>query len=130
MTLNCDEKERKPLLQDKVCCVTGASRGIGKAIAYCLASEGATVYAVSRSSVEEPYTYGNGYIVPVSLDIRDAAGMKALLMRIKQEAGKLDVLVNNAAIEKNERIGMITSHSMQEMFETNVFAMIEVIQIA
>ena len=51
-------------------------------------------------------------------------------MQIKRENGRLDVLVNNAAVEKNERIGMITSQSIRDMFEVNVFAMIETLQLA
>lgn len=122
------------LLKDKICCVTGASKGIGKATAIRFAAEGAKVYAVARNIAPiqqwmEEHDFA-GSVVPCQLDITDTAGVKALLMQIKRENGRLDVLVNNAAVEKNERIGMITSQSIRDMFEVNVFAMIETLQLA
>lgn len=122
------------LLKDKICCVTGASKGIGKATALRFAAEGATVYAIARDAAPiQKWVDENefaGTVVPCQLDITDTAGVKALLMRIKKECGRLDVLVNNAAVERNERIGMITSQSMRNMFEVNVFALIETLQLA
>lgn len=122
------------LLKDKICCVTGASKGIGKATAMRFAAEGAKVYAVARNIAPiQQWMEENefaGSVVPCQLDITDTAGVKALLMQIKRENGRLDVLVNNAAVEKNERIGMITSQSIRDMFEVNVFAMIETLQLA
>ena len=117
------------LVKNKVCLVTGASRGIGKAIAMLLAQEGGYVYAVARTT-EDIQRWITEYnmadkVVPVGMDISDPMLQKALIMRIRKERGRLDVLVNNAAIEKNERIGMITQQSMQRMFEVNVFAPIE-----
>jgi len=62
--------------------------------------------------------------------VTDAAAAKALIMEIKKEQGGLDVLVNNAAIERNERIGMISRAGLAEMFETNVFGLIDLLQLA
>ena len=122
------------LLKDKICCVTGASKGIGKATAIRFAMEGAKVYAVARNvELIEKWMEENelvNAVVPCALDITDTSEVKSLLMRIKRENGRLDVLVNNAAVEKNERIGMITSQSMRDMFEVNVFALIETLQLA
>lgn len=122
------------LVKDKICLVTGASRGIGKAIAILLAQEGGYVYAVAQTTEmmqEWISQYGMAdKIVPVGMDISEPALQKELIMRIRKEKGRLDVLVNNAAIERNERIGMITRQSMQRMFEVNVFAPIELIQLA
>ena len=122
------------LLKDKICCITGASKGIGKATAMRFAAEGATVYAIARDAAPiQQWMDENefaGTVIPCQLDITDTAGVKALLMRIKRECGRLDVLVNNAAVERNERIGMITSQSMRNMFEVNVFALIETLQLA
>ena len=122
------------LVKNKVCLVTGASRGIGKAIAMLLAQEGGYVYAVARTT-EDIQRWIIEYnmadkVVPVGMDISDPMLQKALIMRIRKERGRLDVLVNNAAIEKNERIGMITQQSMQRMFEVNVFAPIGIMQLA
>ncbi len=122
------------LVRNKVCLVTGASRGIGKAIAMLLAREGGYVYAVARTQekIQEWIDECDmkDRIVPVGMDISEPALQKELILRIRKEKGRLDVLVNNAAIEKNERIGMITPQSMQRMFEVNVFAPIGLMQLA
>lgn len=122
------------LVNNKVCCVTGTARGIGQATALKLASEGGIVYAVDRNIapirtwVDEAQL--SERVIPVELDITDNEGVKTLMMRIRKEHGRLDVLVNNAAIERNERIGMITAQNLRQMFEVNVFATIELMQLA
>lgn len=122
------------LVENKVCCVTGAARGIGQETAMRLAAEGGIVYAVDRNLepiqawIDEARL--GDRVIPVGLDITDIEGVKALMMRIRKEQGRLDVLVNNAAIERNERIGMISSQNMRQMFEVNVFAAIELLQLA
>lgn len=122
------------LVRNKVCLVTGASRGIGKAIAMLLAREGGYVYAVARTpeKIQEWVEQCDmkDRVVPIGMDISEPALQKDLILRIRKEKGRLDVLVNNAAIEKNERIGMITPQSVQRMFEVNVFAPIGLIQLA
>ena len=122
------------LVRNKVCLVTGASRGIGKAIAMLLAQEGGYVYAIAQTpeKIQEWINQCDmkDRIVSVGMDISEPALQKELILRIRKEKGRLDVLVNNAAIEKNERIGMITRQSMQRMFEVNVFAPIELMQLA
>ena len=121
-------------LDGKICLITGAGRGIGAAAASRFSAEGAIVYAAGRNvdvisawSTEDPY---RRQIIPTLLDVRDPMMIKQVLMHIKKEQGKLDVLVNNAAIEKNERIGMISRQSMHDMFETNVYGVIELLQLA
>ncbi len=121
-------------LDGKICLITGASRGIGAAAVHRFAEEGAVVYAVARSAEKiEAWVREDGLeaqVHPVKLDVADPADCKHLLTNIRKEQGRLDVLVNNAGVEKNERIGMISRKNMQEMFETNVFGLIELMQIA
>lgn len=100
-------------LAGKVALVTGASRGIGKGIALVLAEQGATVYVTGRTVNEGDYylpgtvggtaaecnergrpTGGSG--IPVACDHGDDAAVAALFERIASEAGRLDILVNNA----------------------------------
>lgn len=119
------------LLKDKVCLVTGASKGIGKAIAENFAEEGAIVYANARKidSIESK-VIGTGKICPIYFDIRNTQAIKKAMMQIKKEQGQLDVLVNNAGIIENAWIGLITHDQIVNTFETNVFALIELIQLA
>lgn len=120
------------MLQDKVALVTGGSKGIGKAIAEKFAALGARVIVVSRSpadfsDLEETV---RKKIEPVCCDIRDEKATKELIVQAHKRYGRLDVLVNNAGIMQNALLGMITRQSLQEQFETNVFAMIQLTQTA
>lgn len=124
------------LLEKKVCIITGAGRGIGQAIAQLFAEHGATVYANDLVSgcmdawVEE-FNKGcdQGKVVPAYFDITDETQVREVVMNIKKEAGRIDVLVNNAGVEFNELIGMISEDNMQKMFKVNVFGTINMLQI-
>lgn len=96
-------------LSRKVVVVTGASRGIGKGIALALADQGATVYVTGRTVSPDtfplPGTVGEtaaevdrrgGRGIAVQVDHADDRQVAALFERVKQEQGRLDVLVNNA----------------------------------
>ncbi|KEJ92153.1 SDR family NAD(P)-dependent oxidoreductase [Synergistes jonesii] len=121
-------------LENKVCVVTGAARGIGKAIAEAFASEGARVYAIDLPSAEfetpERGLESGGEIIHVNADITDSDSVRASFMRVKKECGRLDALANNAAIISYEMLGMISKDKLRKMFEVDVFAMIEMIQYA
>jgi dehydrogenase/reductase SDR family member 1 len=97
------------LLQNVVCCVTGASRGIGKGIALELGRQGAIVYVTGtssllqnttrRGSVEETaqqVTLLGGRGIPVFCDHANDTQVEQLMRRIADEYGRLDILVNNA----------------------------------
>lgn len=118
-------------LKGKICLVTGCGRGIGKAIAQRFCMEGATVYANDfvSGSIEEWLSEGED-IRPLYFDITDASAAKDAIMRIRKEAGRLDVLVNNAGIAYNEKLGMISGARVAKMFEVNVFAALELMQLA
>ena len=123
------------LLKDKVCLITGASRGIGQATAERFAQEGATVYANARSEgsldkwAEAINQQMTGCVVPLYFDMTDSAGIKQAVMRIKKEQGKIDVLVNNAGMVTNDLLGMISIDKTREMFEVNVFGLLELSQL-
>ncbi|MEM9249894.1 MAG: SDR family oxidoreductase, partial [Pseudomonadota bacterium] len=76
--------------------MTGAARGIGRAVAASFAAEGATVYALDRLGAELPEP-ANG-LRPRVLDLRDAGAVGACFNEIEAEAGRIDVLVNNAGV--------------------------------
>ncbi len=124
------------LLENKVCLITGASRGIGLATARRFAQEGALVYANVRhpKNLDELYEELSreyeGSIRAVYFDVRDEDASKQAIMRIKKEAGRLDVLVNNAGVMQDALIGMIPRSLMQEIYETNVFGVMNMLQLA
>ncbi len=120
------------LLENKVCLVTGAARGIGKEIAQMFASEGAVVYAadIMLEPLEEWTKASGSNIIPAELDATDSSAVKGIIMRIKKEQGRIDVLVNNAAIITYELLAMVSKDTMRKMFEVNVFATIELMQYA
>lgn len=90
-------------MKDKVAVVTGASRGIGKAIALALASEGAQVTLVARSrerleSVRQQIVDAGGAAAAVSADVSLEKDVKATIATIAADHGRLDLLVNCAGI--------------------------------
>ncbi len=87
-------------LSGQVALVSGANRGIGAQITADLSALGATVYAGSRdlSNLEGVEDLAEGTICPIALDVTDEDSIKAAIASIKQEAGRLDMLVNNAGI--------------------------------
>ena len=121
------------LLNDKVCIITGAGRGIGKEIAQLFAGEGAYVIVnekdpgtVDQWIEESPY---KERLEASYFDITDENAVKAAVLNIKKQQGHIDVLVNNAGVEFNELIGMISHENMEKMFSVNVYGVINMIQI-
>ena len=124
------------LLEKKVALITGAGRGIGRVIAEQFAQDGATVYINDLQPGDMPAwaedcAARNGVkVVPVCFDVTDSAALKAGLMGIFQAEGRIDVVVNNAAIIQNQKLGMVTKPLLEKMFNVNVFAVIDMIQLA
>jgi 2-deoxy-D-gluconate 3-dehydrogenase len=87
-------------LRDTVVLVTGASRGLGAAMALELAREGATVVAAARSkdSLAEVAARGAGRISTLEADMRDESSVRALVPEVLGRHGRIDGLVNNAGI--------------------------------
>ncbi|GAA5080908.1 2-deoxy-D-gluconate 3-dehydrogenase [Thermocatellispora tengchongensis] len=87
-------------LRDTVVLVTGASRGLGAAIALALAAEGAYVVAAARSrdGLREVAAEGGGRITPIAADMRDEAEVAALPGQVVARHGRIDGLINNAGI--------------------------------
>lgn len=112
------------LLENKVVIITGAGRGIGKVIAEQFITDGAIVYV---NDLKEPEIEGTK---PICFDVTDSAALKAGLMQIYKAEGRIDCIVNNAAIIQNQKLGMVTKPLLEKMYAVNVFAVIDMIQIA
>ena len=113
------------LLENKICIITGAAQGIGREIAHRFAEDGAVVYACDRQEC----TSDNEHIHPLVFDLTDAAGVKTAMMQVFKSEGRIDVLVNNAGVVFNRKIGMITRDETELMFRINVIAVLELIQL-
>ena len=85
-------------LQGKIAVVTGAARGIGRAVAKDFAKEGATVYAIDVIADELATLASDGSIRTMPVDLTDAAAVASAFATIEGEAGRIDILVNNAGI--------------------------------
>ncbi|MBW6420578.1 glucose 1-dehydrogenase [Rhizobium sp. XQZ8] len=117
-------------LAGKVAVVTGASKGIGAAIAKALATEGANVvvnYASSKTgadAVVEAITAAGGKAIAVQGDVSKADQAQGLIDAAVKEFGKLDVLVNNSGVYEFGAIEDITEEHYRRMFDVNVLGVL------
>lgn len=113
-------------LEDKTALVTGASRGIGRAIALELAREGARV-AVSYHSneakaqeVADEISKLGGLAMMIQADVGDAQQARAAVERAADVFGRLDILVNNAGITRDTSLKKMTVEQWDEVIQTNL----------
>ena len=123
------------LLENKIALITGAGRGIGRVIAEQFAQDGATVYVndLQIGDMEEwaaDCSARNKVKVPICFDVTDSSAMKSALMTIYKTEGRIDCVVNNAAIIANQKLGMVTKYLLEKMYSVNVFSLIDMLQIA
>ena len=112
-------------LTDRVSLVTGASRGIGRAIARALAARGATVLLGARdqerlaATVSEIVAEG-GQALALPLDVADRASVEAAFAAIAKAHGRLDHLVNNAGITRDNLVLRMKPAEWQQVLDTNL----------
>ena len=117
-------------LTGKVAVVTGASKGIGAAIAKHLADEGASVvvnYASSKQGAERvvrEITGKGGKAIAVQADVAKQADIKRLFAETRKAFGRLDVLVNNAGIYEFSPLEAVTEENFYKQFNINVLGLI------
>lgn len=123
-------------VQGRTALVTGASRGIGRAIVEALASEGASVFAHSRRA--EPAFLGDMSelagrhdvdIWPIHFDLRDSAEMKRVITSEIPARPGIDILVNNAGVAHGGLLQMTPMQTVREVFDVNFFAQVELTQL-
>ncbi|MGY0614652.1 beta-ketoacyl-ACP reductase [Vibrio sp. FJH11] len=110
------------MFENKVCLVTGAAQGIGRAIVERFATNGAThVYAldVNAQSLESAFNdYEN--VEPVVIDIRDRHEIEKLVEHIRETHSRIDVLVNNAGVTRDALLDKMTEQDWDFVIDVNL----------
>ena len=113
-------------MQDErqVALVTGASSGIGLATAQLFAAEGFRVFGTSRTPEAHPVTD----CTMVELDVHSEDSCTAAVSRVLEEAGRIDVLVNNAGYGLIGALEEFSIEEIHQLFETNVYGLVRMTQ--
>lgn len=128
----------------RIALVTGANQGIGLQIATDLAANGLTVLLASRNLERGKAAAQtiDGDVHPIQLDVTDQASIQAAVAQVEQQFGRLDTLINNAAISRangqesetmqdyiqRSRATLISVDEVRTIWETNVFGVLAVTQ--
>ncbi|MFK4003366.1 SDR family NAD(P)-dependent oxidoreductase [Qipengyuania sp. NPDC077563] len=119
-------------LTAKVALVTGASSGIGFAIAKRLIESGATVVITGRkqNTIEEAATALGEDCIPLVADVTQASEMDGVVQRIQQTLGELDIVVANAGVGANAPLGEIDDQKFEKVISTNLKGVLNTVQSA
>lgn len=124
------------LLSGKSALITGAGRGIGRAMAECFAAEGATLFLAVRNIEQGMVLAGELQAKhgidchALNCDVADADSVKTLFRELFSHSKTLDVLVNNAGVLDDALIGMVTPAQVERTFASNSFSVLYCSQYA
>jgi len=126
--------ERKPRLEKKVALITGASRGIGRAMAIRFAEEGASVavnYVQNQQAAEEVcqrIVSAGGRAISIRADVAEASQVRKMAETVLSEFRHIDILVNNAAIFMPSTLLETSFADLDRMFDVNLKGIIHCVQ--
>jgi 3-oxoacyl-[acyl-carrier protein] reductase len=114
-----------PQLANQIAVITGAGRGIGRAIALKFAAEGADIACVSRTAENAEKVAGEIRLLgrqawAYAVDVADAAAVAAAAEKILQQTGKVDILVNNAGVIRDGLILRMSEADWDTVLNTNL----------
>lgn len=113
------------IFSSRTALITGAGRGIGKAIAETLAAKGVSVICVSKSAescgaVAAEITAAGGKAVARAVDVADGAAVNQAAEALLKEFGKIDILVNNAGITRDGLLARMSEEDWNAVLQTNL----------
>jgi len=121
-------------LTGRVALVTGASRGIGRAIAERLAGQGAIVVATARGenarAVADAIVASGGKAEAIGVDVTDSAALERLPGQVVEKHGRLDILVSNAGIARDQLVMRMKRDDWDLVLSTNLTAAFTLVQAA
>ena len=112
-------------LSGQTAVVTGASQGLGKAIAVALGKAGAKVACLARNTAKLAETVGEitaagGQAEAFAMDVKDGAAVDKLMNDLAEKWGKIDILVNNAGVTRDTLLPIMTDEQWDEVIDTNL----------
>lgn len=121
-------------LKDKVVIVTGGARGNGRSIVELLAKEGAEVNFLYHSSQAQAQAFeqqakASGHkIQGFAVDVRDKNQCQAVVEKIYEKSQRIDVLVNNSGVVRDNLLAALTDEDIQTVIDTNLYGVINMTQ--
>lgn len=108
---------------NKVVLITGASSGLGEALATCMSTRGYRVYGTSRKGEQTATAYQM-----LAMDVQQDESVKNAIGQLLEKEGRIDVVINNAGIGIAAPLEEVSMEKVMQVFQTNVFGMIRVCQ--